>query len=574
MIPAVLDPGTQSPGEKEVFRRLRDDPGTADWIVLHSFDLPRHKTQVRGEADFVVLAPGLGMLCLEVKAHHRVARDADGRWRLGNDPPTSRSPFRQASDNMHSLLGALRARRKAEADAIIAWSAVLFTHAEFRQPAVEWHTWEAIDKRAFHSRPIAALVEEVLQNARGELPHKALEGVPTLKECEAIATALRPRFEILESASERRSDHEAQLREFTEEQFAALDGMSRYARVIFEGPAGTGKTVLALEAARREAAQGRRVGLLCFNRLLGDWLRSEAEALGDLVTTSTLHQLMLRAARIDRAPTGAGSSYFEDELPDLATEALLEGADPPLFDTLVIDEAQDVLRPSYTDFLDLTVEGGISAGRWTLFGDFERQAIFDAATISLDEFLEQRAQAPVFGLRVNCRNTPRIARWVTMLAHLDPAYSRIRRPDEGPPPRTRYFRDADDQQDVLAGLLDELYASGYEGRDISVLSFRKDSAASRMAVSPWRDRLKRCDDGSATGNFIRWSTVQAFKGLEARVVILTDVDEVQGERAQSLFYTAVTRPTERLYVLADEVIADQMVDLLEQFQPEPEPDAA
>ena len=134
MIPTFIAPETRSPGEHELFKRLRDDPGTADWIVLHSFNLPRHVTQVRGEADFVILAPGLGMLCLEVKAHRRVARDADGRWRLGNEPPQSRSPFKQAEDNMHSLLAILRERRKAEADAIIAWSAVAFTRAVSEHP--------------------------------------------------------------------------------------------------------------------------------------------------------------------------------------------------------------------------------------------------------------------------------------------------------------------------------------------------------------------------------------------------------------------------------------------------------
>src|SRR3954468_6902469 len=128
MIPAVIDPGTSSPGERELFKRFRDDPSTAGWTVLHSFNLPRHITQVQGEADFVVLAPGLGMLCLEVKAHRRVSRDADGRWRLGGEPPVSRSPFKQAEDNMRSLLDVLRERRQTEADAIVAWWAVIFTH--------------------------------------------------------------------------------------------------------------------------------------------------------------------------------------------------------------------------------------------------------------------------------------------------------------------------------------------------------------------------------------------------------------------------------------------------------------
>src|SRR4051812_39225575 len=112
MIPAVMDPSTRSPGEKEVFRRFRDDPATRDWIVLHSFDLPRHVAQIEGAADFVVLAPGLGMLCLEVKGHHRITRRDDGLWVMGGDAPTPRSPFKQADDNMRSLMAILARRRK------------------------------------------------------------------------------------------------------------------------------------------------------------------------------------------------------------------------------------------------------------------------------------------------------------------------------------------------------------------------------------------------------------------------------------------------------------------------------
>ncbi len=568
MIPPIIGKDTRSPGERELFIRLRDEPGTADWIVLHSFDLPKHTTQVRGEADFVILAPGLGMLCLEVKAHRRVARDTEGRWRMGSDPATSRSPFKQANDNMHSLLGVLRARRKREADAVIAWSAVLFTHCNFQEPATEWNEWEALDKGDFHGRPVAALLGGVLVQARKQLPNKAREGVPTAEQCESIASALRPRFEVVQPASGRRAEQETMLREFTEEQFGALDGMSWSPRTVFEGPAGTGKTLLALEAARRSVATGRRTGILCFNRHLGDWLEREVAGSDGLITATTIHQLMLRAAGLSKPPEGANSEFFTMELPELATEAVLDREAPAMFEALVVDEAQDILRASYLDFLDVICEGGIAAGRWTFFGDFERQALFDAADIPLDDFLAGRGGVGRFGLRTNCRNTPRVAGWVTMLAGLDPPYARIRRPDEGLPPRTKYYRSDGDQLAELVKLLDELYAAGYEGQDIVLLSFKRDGAGSRLSTAPWRDRVKPYGASKPPGGHVRYATVQAFKGLEAPVVIVTDVDEIQGDRAQALFYTATTRPTERLYVLADEVLADQMFDLLDRFQPE------
>jgi hypothetical protein len=50
-------------GEKQLFARLRDDPNARDWLVLHSFDIRRHVARAEGEADMVVVVPGLGVLC-------------------------------------------------------------------------------------------------------------------------------------------------------------------------------------------------------------------------------------------------------------------------------------------------------------------------------------------------------------------------------------------------------------------------------------------------------------------------------------------------------------------------------
>ncbi|WP_169542193.1 nuclease-related domain-containing DEAD/DEAH box helicase [Solirubrobacter soli] len=560
----MIAPDTASPGERELFKRFRDDPATGGWTVLHSFNLPRHISQVRGEADFVVLAPELGMLCLEVKAHRRVSRDADGRWRLGNDQPTTRSPFKQAEDNMHSLLGVLRERRRAEADAIIAWSAVAFTHVDFREPAVEWNDWEVIDSRDLRRTSIAELVTAILTHARGCLPHKAIRGVPSQRQCDVIAAVLRPRFEVAQAAARRRDEVAAELLAYTAEQYAALDGLSRNPRVVFEGPAGTGKTLLALEAARRASAEGERVLLVCFNRLLGAWIASQAKDLPG-VTTSTLHQCMLRVSGA-APPQAASDEWFRDELPDLAVAALLDQEGGGAYDRILVDEAQDILRDAYLDFLDLQLAGGLSSGRWTFFGDFERQALFDAADVGLDEFLASRGPAPVYTLRANCRNTPRIARWVTMLSRLEPAYAAVRRPDGGRAPRIRYFTAAGDQAREVQAVLAELYAGGAEGRDVVLLSPARDSIAKRLP-SPWKERLRPYAQDPAR-NLIRYATVQAFKGLEAPIVLVTDIAEVHGDRARSLFYTATTRPTEQLYVFADAVLRDEILDLMDRFNAE------
>jgi hypothetical protein len=561
MIPAVIDAATRSPGEKLLFKRLRDDPATDGWIVLHSYNLPRHVKQVQGEADFVVLAPGLGLLVLEVKAHHRVARLEDGRWRLGSDVPSSRSPFDQADMNLRSVMAEVRRRARRLADATVSWSAVAFTHCAFDVPAAEWNEWEVIDTNDIRRRPISGLIAGVLQHARSKLPAKALVGAPTRDECAAIAELLRPRFEVFRPASHARAERERDLLAFTEEQYIALDGMAHADRVVFRGPAGTGKTVLAVEEARRAEARGQRTLVLCYNALLGESLRQQTADLPN-VRASTLHGLMCEITKRS-VPGSAPSEFWQEELPEAATAQLLEGVGQP-FDVVILDEAQDLLRDSYLDVIDLLLDGGLAAGRWRMFGDWERQALYEAADVPLSDFLGARAEGSQFDLRTNCRNTPKIARWVSHVAMLSPAYNRIRRPDDGPPPRTRYYEAFEEQEQALTSLLDELYSDGYEGRDIVLLSYVRDGVASRLRTAPWRDRVKPYRGTSGSG-FVRYATVQSFKGLEAPVIVMTDVDEIQGERARSLFYTAITRPTERLYVLAEGQLRDEMLDLVDRF---------
>src|SRR5665811_669399 len=96
-------PASAPPGERALFNILASDPETGDWIVLHSLCLATHVRQVQGEADFVFIVPDHGVAVIEVKSHLSVERLADGRWKLGSQQPTTRSPFQQASDSMHSI---------------------------------------------------------------------------------------------------------------------------------------------------------------------------------------------------------------------------------------------------------------------------------------------------------------------------------------------------------------------------------------------------------------------------------------------------------------------------------------
>jgi hypothetical protein len=86
MIPPVIPQEGISPGEIQVFEWLRVAPGTEEWVVFHSYDLPKGRVGRRHEVDFIIMIPNLGIAIVEVKGHRAATVNDRGQWRLGASP--------------------------------------------------------------------------------------------------------------------------------------------------------------------------------------------------------------------------------------------------------------------------------------------------------------------------------------------------------------------------------------------------------------------------------------------------------------------------------------------------------
>jgi len=575
------------PGEHAVFAALRDAPNTDDWVVLHSLEIAHHVSQVQGEADFVIVAPGYGVLVIEVKSHESIEADGEGRWRYGNRDWVTRSPFEQASGAQHSIIEYLQSRGAGPVGYPIFHAAWLTQLSRDRfAKSIGWHEWQLLDAADLGADRVRGAIIRCLEKSSAHLGetiagYRRVAGQPDAEHTQRVVDLLIPRFVVELSAKELARRREREQAQFTGEQVRILDMVGANPRLLVEGPAGTGKTWVAAEAARRAAAAGQRTLVVVFNRLIEQRL---VELCGDGVEVRRIHALMAQV--VDRhagrneaqrklASGRVERDWYDVTLPEQALEAALELG--PQFDYLVVDEAQDVALDPYLDVLDALLVGGLAKAALFVTGDFDHQGIYrrHAAASADGSAGEEPAPDPRatvlrrlpnlthLTLRANVRTTPEVARFVAELIGEPTLYTEHRRTDDDLVSVEQHrYSSMDEQQSLLADAVERILSEPFTVRELVILSpYRADRSAVGTALSPGSvsppsadarltSRLAPVVNGTGIEDAtrIRWGTIHEFKGLEAPAVILTDID-LSKEYHRDLLYVGASRATDRLVVL-------------------------
>lgn len=556
MIPSVISPETKSGAEKKIFKWFENADNTDDWVVFHSLGIAHHQTLIEGEVDFLVIAPKFGIFALEVKGG-RVKR-TDGMWtftnRAGHVDTKSRGPFEQASDAIFSIMDAIKEKADVEhynVGNLHFGFGVMVPDIEYGTMGIDEEPWQVFDcndgdnVRDFIVR-LAEGSQKKYEETYGKLKPSKL---PTSQDAKYLISILRSDFDKVLAIKARINNAEQELIELTEKQYRCLDQIEENRRGVVYGPAGTGKTLLAIEQAKKSVLNGKKVALLCFNNSIGTWFQTFfQEQASDYKPefVGTFHGFMTKllidaGERIDvPSDDEAKRVYYEKILPSKALEVLL--ISPTEFDEIIIDEAQDLIRDNYIDVMDLTLKKGFEHGSWKFFGDFSRQAIYsdELTGQELLDSLEERTSFIRYKLTENCRNTRQICDDIQTITGYE-APKDLWTKVEGIPVDHKTCTSEEEELEKLEDLLRELDEKNIEKDKITILSpkSRENSIVSKI------ENIKIKDYSFRSNNEISFSTIQSFKGLENSVVIMVDINTYS---SMNLMYVGLSRARTALYI--------------------------
>jgi hypothetical protein len=482
------------------------------------------------------------MLVLEVKGG--VPDYRQRVWYRGADE--LKDPFRQAADNRFALLQFVEERSKGQLHRRLFThgDAVVFPHCTYAGQ-LPLNTDQRILLDGRNLTNFAQAIEDAFEAWTRQRT--------TLSQAQftTLLNHLMPPLRLVRCVGSDLISENARIIQATEAQLAVLRGFAENDRVLVQGSAGSGKTLLALELAVSMAMAGRRTLLLCFNHHLSVWLQEQASAEPRLrgreisLEISTFHSFALgvanRAGVEFEVPRDPPQQFWDEEVPLLLEQGLdilrSQGREQP-FDAVVVDEAQDFI-PNWWATVESLTRGGRSGRLYAL--------------LDLDQCLRGEARLPPvpiptqFSLRTNCRNTRAItrssARVINVRVDASPGV-----PD-GETPAVRRAASRAAGGGVVLNEVRRLLTAAIGTRQLALIG---PAALAQGALS----RAGDVDGIPLTTDAVEWrrgrgilvTTAAAFKGLEADVVLLYDLAGFSETFSRAHLYVAWTRARMRLFI--------------------------
>jgi len=499
----------------------------------------------RGEIDFILTHPHYGIVLIEVKGYgvfceegvwYRVSNDESGRKRTKR----TKDPYTQIEDargnlieffyqNLEQLKPSIKDKKDMKYITSSIHTLVAFPYLpDFENLGMKASRSNTITQNDFEN--IANYFQKnILQKDFGNL--KGMQD--KFKEVVLPNVNTTPLRGLTKNI-------EKQMIGSTEEQSVILNAiLENNTHVSVTGPAGSGKTVLAVEAARRAAENNKKVLFLCYNQNLSRFLKL---LLMDQPSIE-VHSLFGLFSKININLKDVGTANLSPkEAAPIISELMNENIDKfsTEFDVLIIDEAQD-FSPLFWPTFELLVDDK----SWFIFAD-KRQAITHDDW-KLPELKNKTWST--FPLTKYLRSTKEISNKVlkvyndeykaTAISGLEPQFVNLK--DSG-------WKEAlSSLKQVLTGLFE---IEKYDPKQVQIL----------IPHSRYREDVEQAEykPNQKIGGIkdVLIESIYKFKGLESEVVVMVipNIESLESETTsdiKSLLYVGMSRATTLLIVIGD-----------------------
>lgn len=521
-------PNFVNDSERRVWTALRDQLGPNDLLIANQRFTDRRRDY---EIDCAIVLEGGGVVVLEVKGG-TVWNDASQWWQKHTDGDRKINPVEQAMTAKHVLQDYVYESAAWGSLGTIRWAHAIVlpdTDIDPQFDTPDCHRWMVIDRGDLSD--IASRLRNIIKLQDTVARPVASADIVAIHE--ALSGRFLPQRETVLPVVERVAEHDEVAERLSAEQAVILDAIKLLPRVEVRGGAGSGKTWLAGEQARRLTKDGKRVALLSYNRGLAAWMQRRTDTFSRRerpAYVGTFHGI----GRLWGADEGTDddSDFWERRLPEQMLGLAHEQPVGKLYDAIIVDEAQDFADAWWPVILaSLKYEDG---GLF-LFSD-EGQRIFQ-------RFGNAPGGLVPLVLDQNVRNTKQISEAFSAMA---PNRMRASK-HEGE--KVRFVAcAADDAISAADDVVDELIDMGWEPSDIAVLATGHKHPEHTNRVAGGADLYW---DSFWDKDQVFYGHVMGFKGLERPAIVLAVNESADRDRAKERLYVGLSRARDLLVVCGD-----------------------
>ena len=580
IIPQYITEDLESSAEKKVFDAFKKVEIHSKSFLLHSVNLPEHQYKQWGEIDFLLISIH-GIMVFEVKGGG-ISREK-GIWtgtdRYGNTHVKSESPNDQAKNAMYSL----KKRLSKEFPTIdfsqipFGW-ALIFPDIDFASKSLELPFEMVCDIGSIKKGNFQVFIDNLYKYFKNKMK-RYRELNPD--EIQNIHNYIRPDIDLVPKLKTSIRDSKIRLVKGTKEQYDFLNSASENDRILCTGGGGTGKTVMAIEVAKRNPS--KKILVACKSKILAKFIKGQISTDNVDVLSIYENQEFL--------------NYYQKSINDEPSSNIIEAK----YDILIVDEGQDLLSYHILEYFDQVLIGNIKNGCWRWFMDLNNQAGVDSSFTLMDlnkrylesdlsdqsnnlEVIKKLKEDEDLGyemlleshptkikLRHNCRNTKQIIQDTQLNTGADIGIAKIK--GDGLHP---IYAPVSTKEDTVLKLEAALHEWGSEVNlnDIVILSTVDYAQSSAAYLSQkWQDKIQILTFENVLNqdsNKILFSTITEFKGLDKPIVAIIDIEntlleasdkssleiEFIKKSAESFLYVGMTRSNSVLWIAEEGHFAD------------------